>query len=70
MQQAATSDGRVQTAGEELANALSHGAGALAAVAAIPVLVVNAVASGRPPVEIFAVSVFGASMVALYRTPR
>ena len=57
---------RVQTFGEELANAISHGAGALLALAAIPVLVVDALAGGRPAVEIFAVSVFGATMLALY----
>jgi hemolysin III len=57
---------RRQTLGEEIANAISHGAGALAAIAAIPVLVVDAVASGRTGTEIFAFSVFGASMLVLY----
>ena len=33
--------------GDELANALSHGIGLLLAAAALPVLVVNAVARGR-----------------------
>lgn len=57
---------RRQTLGEEIANAISHGAGALAAIAAIPVLVVDAVASGRTGTEIFAFAVFGASMLVLY----
>jgi len=58
--------GRDQSPGEEIANAVSHGVGALAAVAAIPVLLVNTVAGGSPAVEIFAVSLFGASMVGMY----
>jgi len=57
---------RDQTLGEEIANAVSHGAGTLLAIAAVPVLVVNAVANGRPAVEIFAVTVFGVSMFVLY----
>lgn len=57
---------RPQSLGEEIANAISHGAGALLAVAAIPVLVTNAVLSGSPAVEIFSVSLFGATMLVLY----
>jgi hemolysin III len=57
---------RVQTTGEEIANALSHGAGALLAIAAIPVLVVDGLADGDRGVEIFSVTVFGLSMVVLY----
>jgi hemolysin III len=57
---------RIQTVGEEIANAISHGAGALFAIAAIPVLVVDAVAEGDRGVEIFSVAVFGLSMVLLY----
>jgi len=45
---------------------VSHGAGVLAALAAIPVLVVDAVAGGRPGVEVFAVTVFGLSIFVLY----
>ncbi|MDZ7667945.1 MAG: hemolysin III family protein [Gammaproteobacteria bacterium] len=58
--------GRDQSPGEEIANAVSHAVGALAAVAAIPVLLVNSVAGGSPAVEIFAVSLFGVSMVGMY----
>lgn len=57
---------RHQTLGEEIANAVSHGAGALLAIAGIPVLVVNALAVGRPAVEVFAVTLFGLSMFVLY----
>jgi hemolysin III len=57
--------GREQTVGEEVASALSHGAGALASVAAVPVLVVAAV--GRSdPWQIVGGAVFGATLVLLY----
>ena len=42
-----TDHGRLQSVGEEIANAVSHGAGAVLAVAAIPVLIVDAVAGVR-----------------------
>jgi hemolysin III len=57
---------RDQTAGEEFANSVSHGAGALAAIAVLPILVGRAL---RPPAEIRAVAgaaVFGASVFLLY----
>lgn len=57
---------RAQTLGEEIANAMSHGVGALLAVAAIPMLLVDAVTGGSTAVEIFAVTVFGATMVLMY----
>jgi hemolysin III len=57
---------RPQSLGEEIANAVSHGTGALAAVAAIPVLVVDALAGGSPAVEVFAVTLFGVTMVLMY----
>ncbi|MDX1393178.1 MAG: hemolysin III family protein [Gemmatimonadota bacterium] len=50
---------------EELANCLSHGAGALAAVAATPILVVGAAARGTAA-DIVGAAVFGASMILLY----
>jgi len=52
---------------EELANALSHGVGLMAAVAAVPVLVVGAVRNGGPA-DIVGSSIFGATMVLLYLT--
>ncbi|MEQ8484127.1 MAG: hemolysin III family protein [Pseudomonadales bacterium] len=57
---------RQQTVGEEIANSISHGAGALLAVAAIPVLLVDALAGGSPVMELFAVTVFGVSMLVMY----
>jgi hemolysin III len=62
----ATSTGRPQSLGEEIANAISHGAGAVAALVALPVLVVNAVTTDRPAIEIFGVSVFGATAILMY----
>lgn len=63
---AARTSARAQSLGEEIANAVSHGAGALLAVAAIPVLVVDAVAGGSPPVEVVGVTVFGLTMLLMY----
>ena len=56
---------RPQTRGEEMANALSHGAGFLAALAAIPVLVVNAAREGGAA-DIVGGAIFGATMALLY----
>ena len=58
--------GRDQSLGEEIANAISHGLGALAALAAIPILVVSALRAERTSVEIFGFTVFGMTMVTLY----
>ncbi|HBN08567.1 MAG TPA: hypothetical protein DD435_07920 [Cyanobacteria bacterium UBA8530] len=51
--------------GEELANAVTHGVSALAAVAVTPFLILSAVRSGDP-LTIVAYSVFGASLILLY----
>jgi len=56
-----------QTRAEEFANTLSHGVGLLAAIAALPVLVVAAAQSGSAS-TIIGASVFGATMVLLYLT--
>lgn len=56
---------RAQSRGEELANALSHGVGLVAALAAIPVLVVAAARRGDGAAVVGA-SIFGASMALLY----
>ncbi len=56
---------RMPTSGEELANALSHGAGLLCAVAATPLLVVGAVSRGGPA-DVVGSAVFGATLVLLY----
>lgn len=55
-----------QTLGEEIANAVSHGVGFFAALATLPVLVINALAEGATAVV--GVTVFGASIVVLYLT--
>lgn len=56
---------RLQTAGEELANTLSHGIGLLAAIAATPFMVIRAVGLGDPAFVV-GVSIFCATMIVLY----
>ncbi len=56
---------RTLSLGEEIANAVSHGAGLLAAAAGAPFLIFAAVQSGGA-MEIAGASVFAAAMVLLY----
>lgn len=56
---------RPQSVGEEIANAVSHGAGLAASLGAAPVLIVHAVRGGGAA-RIVGVSVFAATMVLLY----
>ncbi|MFN2567110.1 MAG: hemolysin III family protein [Gemmatimonadaceae bacterium] len=56
---------RAQNLGEEIANSVTHGAGFLASVAALVILVVSAAATGDPW-RITAASVYGATLVLLY----
>lgn len=56
---------RPQTRGEERANAVSHGIAAVAAVAAIPVLVIGAVHDGGAS-AIVGAGIFGATLLMLY----
>lgn len=56
---------RPQSAGEEVANALSHGLGLLLALAALPVLVVGAVQRGGAA-GVVAACLFAGSMALLY----
>jgi hemolysin III len=56
---------RGQSLGEELANSISHGAAALAAIAALPVLVVGAVSKGGAA-GVVGASIFGAALLCLY----
>ena len=56
---------RPQSLGEEIANSLSHGIGLVAALAALPVLIIAAARQGST-VNVAAASVFAASMVLLY----
>jgi hemolysin III len=57
--------GRPQTRGEEFANSLSHGAGAIAAIVATPFLILHAMQRGGTG-YLIGVSVFAASMLLLY----
>lgn len=58
---------RCPSPGEEVANALSHGLGLVASIAALPVLIVLAAHRGDAW-AIVGASVFGASLVSLYLT--
>jgi hemolysin III len=57
--------GRALSRGEELANSLTHGAGLLLSIVSFPVLIF-AMVPKRDPLMVIAVSVFAASLVALY----
>jgi len=56
---------RVQTFGEELANAITHGIALLGSIAAIPVLVLGAIRDGGVA-GVVGASIFGATMLFLY----
>ena len=56
---------RPQTSKEELANAISHGIGALGSLAAIPILVVGAARDGGAA-EVIGAGIFGATLLFLY----
>lgn len=56
---------REQSRGEEIANSISHGIGLIAALAATPPLVLDAIRRGSPA-YIVGVSVFATTMVLLY----
>ena len=55
---------RVQSVGEEVANSISHGLGLLAALAATPFLVLEAIPNGA--LNVIGVSVFAATVAVLY----
>jgi hemolysin III len=57
---------RPQSLGEEIANSVSHGVGLVAALAALPILLVGA--SRHGPTAVVAAGVFGATMALLYLT--
>ncbi len=59
------SDERPQSPGEEIANSVSHGVGLVAALVAVPILIVAAVRRGGA-VGIVGASVFAGTMVLLY----
>ena len=56
---------RNQTLGEEISNSVSHGLGLLLTIAALPVLIVNAVHNGGPA-DVVGATVFGVSAITLY----
>lgn len=58
-------EARAQSRGEEVANAVSHGVGFAAALAAIPVLVVAAVRRGDAA-DVVGGAVFGAALALMY----
>jgi hemolysin III len=55
---------RDQSLGEEIANSISHGVGALGAMAITPIMIVKAIPEGAAAVV--GVSIFGATMILLY----
>ncbi|MGJ7498398.1 PAQR family membrane homeostasis protein TrhA [Variovorax sp. RT4R15] len=56
---------RIQTLGEEIANAVSHGLGLLLAVAALPILVFNAAQQGQAA-NVIGASLFAGTAIVLY----
>ncbi|HQT96017.1 MAG TPA: hemolysin III family protein, partial [Thermoanaerobaculaceae bacterium] len=57
---------RRQTIGEEIANSVSHGVGALAAIAVLPVLIGHALRRGEGGRAILGAAIFGSSVLLLY----
>lgn len=57
---------RTQSVGEEIANAVSHGIGAVAAAILLPVLVLLPILAGRDGVAVFAFGLFGVTLLLLY----
>ena len=56
---------RPQTAGEEIANSLSHGLGLVGALVSAPVLILTTLESGRA-INVIGAAVFAVTMVLLY----
>lgn len=56
---------RAQTLGEEVANAVTHGAGLLASIAALPVLILTSLGE-QDPWRVVGGAIFGATLVLLY----
>ena len=55
---------RIQSTGEEIANSISHGIGALGAMAVTPIMIVKAAPAGAAAVV--GASIFGFTMILLY----
>ena len=60
-----SSHGRTQTLGEEIANSISHGAGALASLVASPFLILHAIEQGEAGYLIGSI-IFSVTMIVLY----
>lgn len=60
-----TSHRRLQSLGEEIANSITHGLGLVAALVALPVLVLSP-AARRDPLHLIGVCVFAATLILLY----
>lgn len=58
---------RLQTAGEEVANSITHGLGLLLAIAGTVILIINASIHGDTS-NVVGASIFGATMIILYLT--
>jgi len=65
MKEVSTTLPRIPTVGEEIANSLSHGVGLTLAIIATPILIIAASRNGTA-LNIIGVTVFAASMIALY----
>lgn len=59
------SEGRLQSTGEEIANSISHGVGALLAIGATPVLIISAIRQDNS-VAVVTAAIFGATLINLY----
>lgn len=57
---------RVQSLGEEIANAVSHGIGTALSVAAMVVLIVQAVTNGLGAIGVVSAALYGAGLILLY----
>lgn len=65
MHKSLTRPNRQQSAGEEIANAISHGTGLVAVLIGTPFLIMQAIRQGEPTFVV-GVSVFCATMICLY----
>ncbi len=56
----------IQTIGEEIANAISHGLGTGLSIAGMIVLIVTACVSGKSPIYVVSAALYGAGLILLY----
>ena len=57
---------KIQTLGEEISNAVSHGVGALLAVAGAVLIIIRAVLTGSGGIGITSAAIYGGSLIVLY----